>query len=129
MIHSTSSEVKTVLSGISKHRNRLTPISQGVHSGVNCFLVLLWHLIKHASTCFTAPHRRLKLRYQVFPAHKQACTNLTVLPKWSKRLSRSSMALKQASTCFTAPPRRGKRRYQAFNAYKQACANLKGSPH
>ena len=67
-----------------------------------------------ASTCFTAPPRRLKQRYQVVHAYKQACTNLTGPSQPWNLLSRSSLAHKQAYTCFTAPWRWIKRRDQVF---------------
>ena len=70
----------------------------------------------------------LKRRYQAFPAHKQACTNLTGPPQRWKLLSQSSLVLKQDCTCFKAPPRMLKRLYQAFPAHKQACTNLTGPP-
>ena len=68
MLHSTSMEVKTALSGVSRsslalkqvftdpprrlkrrfrsfpHINRLAPTSRFFESGQNCFLDLLWHL-------------------------------------------------------------------------------------
>ena len=100
--------------------NRLARASQDLHDGENSFLDRPW---EQAYTCLKASPRRLKRCYQVFPAHKQACTTLIRPPQWGKLLSRSSLALNQASMCFTASPPGLKRWYQA-----QACTNLIGLP-
>ena len=112
MLHCTSSEVKTVLSGFPAHKQACTNLTgplqwRKLHS--RSFLAL-----KQAYNCFTAPPRRFKRRYQVFTAHKQAYTSVAGASLWRQLSSRPSLALKQACTCITAPPLRLKLLYQDF---------------
>ena len=112
MLHCTSSEVKTVLSGFPALKQACTNLTRPpqwrkLHS--RSLLAL-----KQAGNCFTAPPRRFKRRYQVFTAHKQAYTSVAGVSLWSKLSSRHSLALKQACTCFTALPLRLKLLYQDF---------------
>ena len=145
MLHSTSSEVKSALSGLYRKWT-------GVHEVLTASRVVIsldslahkqsftgppqwWKVlslsflaVKQGCTCIRAPPRRLKRFYQVLPTHTQACTSFTGPPQWWKMLSSSFLMLKQACMSFTGHPQWWKLLSSSFLVLKQDCTCFTAPP-
>ena len=93
MLHNTSSAVKTALSGLSRTFTGLHELHRSGKLLSRSFLTL-----EQACTSFTGPLGKLKPLCQIFHAHKQPCTCITVPPQRWKQLSSSFLVFNPLTT-------------------------------